>query len=60
MKTYKGRGGSWGKAFVICKKIANGVGNFSPHINTIKQVSNLLISCLASSTHLLEGSKFTA
>ena len=34
------------------KKIANSVGDFSPRISMIKEVSNLLISCAASSTHL--------
>ena len=58
MKTYKGRGGGGrGKAYVRYKKIAISTGNFSPHIIMIKQVSNLLVSCLASSTHLLAGFK---
>ena len=48
MKTYKGRGsgGGRGKADVHFKKLTNSVGDFSPHISMIKQVSNLLISCL--------------
>ena len=50
-------GGGQGKAYVRYKKIANNVGNFSPHISMIKQVSNLLISCLASSAYLLAGFK---
>ena len=37
------------------KKFANSVGDFNPHITMIKQVYNLLISCMASSTHLLAG-----
>ena len=39
------------------KKIANSVDDFSPHISMIKQVSNLLTSCLESSTYLLAGFK---
>ena len=41
----------------MLQKIANSVGDFSPHISMITQVSNLLISCLASSTHLSAGFK---
>ena len=53
----QGEGGDWGKAYVRYRKIANNVGDFSPNINMIKQVCNLLISCLASSTNLSVGFK---
>ena len=46
-----------GKVHERYEKTANSVGAFSPHISMIKQVSNLRISCLASSTHLLAGFK---
>ena len=49
----EGEGGR-GKAYVHYKKIVDSVIDFSPHI---KHVSNLLISCLASNTHLLAGFK---
>ena len=49
--------GGGDKAYVRYKKITNGVDDFSSHISMIKQVSNLLISCLASSTHPLAGFK---
>ena len=39
------------------KTIANSVGDFSPHIGMIKQVYNLLVYCLASTIHLLDGSQ---
>ena len=37
------------------KEIADCADDFIPHISMIKQVSNILISCLASSTHFLAG-----
>ena len=43
------------------EKIANSInsaGDFRSHISMIEQVSNLLMSCLASSTHLLAGFKY--
>ena len=49
----QGEGGR-GKAYVHYKKIVDSVIDFRPHI---KHVSNLLISCLASNTHLLAGFK---
>ena len=39
------------------KEIANCADDCNPHVSMVKQVSNILISCLASSTHLLAGFK---
>ena len=55
-KNVQGEGGR-GQAYVRYKKTANSFGDLSPNTTKIKQVSNALISCLASSTHLLAGFK---
>ena len=49
----KGEGVEAKRTYAV--KIANSACDFSHHIGMIKQVSNLLISWLASSTHLLAG-----